>query len=424
MKTKFHNCIIPYRYEIKENYVAWLPYSYTIIFRDVIVPKFLDKSISNDKKERWQNYIDSLIPKKSLGYVSQEAYIEVNQLTKNIIVLNSLKHVFNDTLNSDSYEMLTACFLELISTEKVRVLRDSGIAIYKEIIDIGFYIRQIQTVLQKYPRRTSEHKGTAHTTKFKTLIQTQINKLEDRLNHPYFPIINHNEIKDTKMILKLLNMCLDKERKNMPEYLNFINVAYGLESKILNLKENDLKIIRNFLNFYNGIKTERIELVQSVAILLNDVFIKLDIEANQKAELILSITKVFFTDEIQKYNKDNKKRTFAYNAKSIEKESRVKTILHETLVYAYDNSRGSDIIQEMLTIGFNAILGIKNIFEPDKPTEDEISNIQMARSLMHVKNEFGLSTFELRVMLHLANAYPIILEYSTKRKSSSKIIAN
>lgn len=424
MTTKFYNCIIPYKYEIKENYVAWFPSSYIKIFQYEIVPKFLNYFISDDKKERWQKHIDSLIPKTSLGYASEEAYIEANQLTKNIIVLNSLKYIFNDELDFEKYEILTDCFLDLISTQKVRIMRDSGIAVYKEIIDICFYIKQIQTVFEKYPLRTSEHKGTAHTTKFKSLIRTQINKLEDRLSHPYFPVMNQDEIKDTKMILKLLNICLDKERKNIPEYLNFINTAYGLESKILDLKDNELRIIKIFLTFYNGVKTERIELIQSVAILLNDIFIKLDVEANQKAELILSITKVFFTDEIQKYNKDNKKRTFAYNAKSIEKKSRIKTVLHDTFIYAYDSSRGSDIVSEMLTIGLNSILGIKNIFEPDKPTADEISNIQMIRSLIHVKNEFGLSTFELKVMLHLSNAYINILEHTMNRKTSSEIITN
>lgn len=300
MKTNFHNCIITYKYEIKENYVAWLPYSYIVTFQDEIIPKFLNQAIADNKKERWQNYIDSLIPKESLGYISQEAYIEINELTKNIIVLNSLKHVFNDTLNSDSYDILTECFLELISTEKVRVLRDSGIAIYKEIVDICSYIKQIQAVFEKYPLRTSEHKGTAHTSKFKSLITTQINKLNDRLIHPYFPIIHPDEIEDTKMILKLLDMCLNKEHKNFPEYLNFINTTYGLESKILNLNENTLKIIRIFLNFYNGIKTERIELVQSIAIHINNIFQTLDLENSTKAELILDIVKVFFIDEIKK----------------------------------------------------------------------------------------------------------------------------
>gem|GEM_PF-1955319 len=404
--------------------MAWLPYSYIKIFQYKIVPKFLNNFISDYKKERWQKHIDALIPKTSFGYASEEAYIEANKLTKKSIVLNSLKHIFNDELDFEKYEILKDCFVELISTERVRVIRDNGLAIYKEIIDICFYIKQIQTVLEKYPFRTSEHKGTAHTTKFKSLIRTQINKLKERLNHPYFPITNQYEIKDTKMILKLLNVCLDKELKNIPEYLNFINTAYGLESKILGLKEYELRIIKIFLTFYNGVKTERIELVQSVAILLNDVFIKLDIEANQKAELVLSITKVFFTDEIKNYNKNNNKRTFTYNAKSIEKKSRVKTVLHDTLIYAYDSSRGSDIISEMLTIGLNSILGIKNIFEPEKPTEDEISDIQMIRSLIHVKNEFGLSTLELKVMLYLSTTYINILEHNMKRKTSSKIITN
>ena len=256
-------------------------------------------------------------------------------------------------------------------------------------------------------------------SQFKSLIKTQINQLEDRLNHPYFPIINHDEIEDTKTILKLLNICLDKEHKNLPEYLNLIDTTYGLESKVLNLNEDDIRIIRIFLNFYNGIKTDRIELVKSVAIHINNNFQKLHLEASKRAESILNIVKIFFLDEINNYDRNNKKRTFAYNAKSTQKNSRVKTILHETFIYAYDSSRGSSILDEMFTIGFNSILGIQNIFEPDKPTEDDISDIQVIRSLINVKNEFGLSTHELRVMLHLFNTYPIILEYSAKRKLSS-----
>jgi hypothetical protein len=422
MKTSFHNCIIPYKYEIKENYVAWLPYSYIISFRDEIVPKFLNKSISDDKRERWQNHIDAYMPKTFLGYASEETFLEAQQLTPKDIVLNSLKYIFNDELDADSYEILTDSFIELLSAEKVKILRENSVAIYKEIVDISFYIKQIQTVFEKYPLRTSEHKGTAHTTKFKSLIKTQINKLEDRLTHPYFPLTNQSEIEDTKMLLKLLTVCLDKERKNLPEYLNFINAFYGLESKILNLDNDDIKNIQIFLNFYNGIKTERIELVQSVAIYINNISKDLDIEASKKAELISDIIEIFFKDEIKKYNKTNNKRTFSYNAKSIEKESRVKTVLHETLIYAYDASKGSNIIQEMVTIGINSMLGIQNIFEPEKPTKDKISNIQMIRSLIHVKNEFKLSTHELRVMLHMSVTSLIFLEYSAKRKTSSKII--
>lgn len=418
MKKNFYNCIILHKYEIKENYVVWIPFSYVEILRDEIVPKFLDKFISPDKQERWTNYFNAYLPKTSLGYVAEEAYLEANQLTEYIIALNSLKYSFVNNLDADDYDTLAESFFELISTEKVRVLRENNLAVYKEILDICSYIKQIQTVLKKIPLRRSEYKGTAHTTKFKSLIKTQINKLKDRLDHPYFPITCEKEINDTKMTLKFLNMCLDEELKNTPEYLNFLNISYGLDSKAFNISEQELQLINVFLNFYNGIKTERIELVQSVAIFINNTFKNLELEDSKKGKLISDIIEVFFKDEIKQYNQANKKRTFSYNAKSVAKDTRVKTVLHDTIIYAYGSS-GVDILTEMLTEGFNSILGIKNIFEPEKPTEGEISSIQMIRSLLHMMHEFGISKSELRVMLHLASSLPIISKYSTKRKKSS-----
>jgi len=423
-KICFYNYIIPYKYDIKENYVAWIPFTYFTIFRDEIVPKFLDKFIAPNKQKQWKNHFDSLLPKRSLGYASEKAYLEANQLTRHIVVLNSLKYIFEKTIDADEFDILAESFLGLISTEKVRVLRKNNQAIYKEILDVCSYIKKIETVLEIFPLKKNEYRGTAHTTKFKSLIKTQINKLKDRLDHPYFPITSKSEIDNTKMTLKFLDMCLDKELKHTPEYFSFINATYGLNSKALGLNKKELKLLKVFLNFYNGIKTERIELIQSVAILVNESFKNLEIDKSKKAEFISDIIEIFFKDEIKKYNKSNSKRTFSYNAKSVTKKSRVKTVLHDTFIFAYDSSNGADIITEILTVGFNSMFGIKNIFEPDKPTEDEISNIQMIRSLLHMKNEFDISTSELRIMLHLSNSVPIILEYSTKRKKSSEIISN
>lgn len=70
MNMNFQNCIIPYQYEIKENYVVWIPFSYVEILRDEIIPKFLDKFIALNKQKQWKVYLNYLLPKRSLDYTS------------------------------------------------------------------------------------------------------------------------------------------------------------------------------------------------------------------------------------------------------------------------------------------------------------------------------------------------------------------
>lgn len=381
----------------ESTYSNWIPTSYNDIIFNSLVPKFLDKFIGKDRYEFWNKYFNSLNPNNALGYKSDVDYLKLHNLSKQQVVQNSIKQVFND-LEVEDFELLSKYISNLIPREKIVVIRETKIAIYREIISVFDYIKQIQKLLKEYPLQKSEHNGTAHSTKPKALINTQINKLEDRLNHPYFSLKDEEEIRHTKYLLKLLNYCLDNKYKNLPEYLNFINMSFGLDSKILDLESKKLEDIQIFLSFYNGIKTERISLVQSVAIYINITLNKSDLELKEKAELILSIVEMFFKDEILDYNKENKKRTFTFNAQDVGKNFRVKTIFHNTLIYAYSYKGSNDFIMELFQNGINSVYGIKNIFEPDNPIEEDISDFTSLRSIAEFKKESGFTKEDLKII--------------------------
>jgi len=395
MNLKQNFCIVTSKADYLKQYNDWFPKIYLSTLNDKIIPKFLNICIDETKRDNWQNYFDVINPKNSLGYMSEELYLKDNGLSEQQVVLNSIEHVFNN-LEFEDIVLLQGYFLELISNEKIKVLKENNLSIYTEIIDICNYILNIQKLLNMYPINKSEYKGTANTTNFKKLIGTQIYHLDDRLNHTYFPLSDITEIQDTELLLKLLNMCLDKDKKQFAEWLNFINIRFGLESKILNIGEKNLKIIRKFLNFYNGIKTQKIELIQSVAIYINMVFKNLKVEDKQKANIILNILKLFFLDEICEYDKSNKKRTFSFNANSLSRETRVKTIYYDTQIYAYKNKNDIDILSELLTTGLHCLFNVKNIFEPELTSKNDTLDFNHMNSIF--KEELKLSEDEIKVM--------------------------
>lgn len=362
-----------------------------------IVPKFLKKFIGRSKRDFWKKCFDSINPEKSLGYASEDNYLESNNLSKQQIVLNSIKYVYND-LNSEDYKLLTDYFEQLIFLEKVKILTTNNLPIYKEIVDICSYIKQIHKLLKEHPLQSSEHKGTAYTYNQKKLIKTQINQLTERLNHPYFPILNPEEIEYTDYILKILKYSLDEKYKNLPEYFNYINISFGLDAEILNINQKEIGYIKSFLNFYNGIKTTKIELIQSVSIFINITLNTSKLEDKEKADAILNIIYMFFLAEINEYNKTNKKRTFTFNAKDIQKNTRIKTVYHDVPIYAYNYFKSNNFMEELLMTGASSIFGINNMFEPDKPSEDNISNFASLRSLAEFKKVSGFSKQELKLL--------------------------
>ena len=391
------NIITQPRYILSIIYKNWMPITYNDTIFNSLVPKFLNKFIGKNRHEFWRKYFNSLNPNKSLGYKSDIDYLKLHNLSKQKIVENSIKQIYSN-LESEDFELLSKYICRLISKEKIAVVRETKIAVYREVINIFDYIKQIYELLIEYPLQKSEHQGTAHSTKPKALIRTQINKLEDRLTHPYFPLKDEEEIKYTKYLLKLLNYSLDAKYKNLPEYFNFINMSFGLDSEIIDLEPKKLEYLKSFLNFYNGIKTERIALVQSVAIYINIILSKSKLDSKEKAEIILNIVEMFFKDEILDYNKQNKKKTFTFNAKDVEKESRIKTVFYNTLIYAYDYKGSNNFIMELFQNGINAVYGVQNLFEPDKPLEEEISYKDSLRSIAKFKTESGFTKEDLKII--------------------------
>ena len=147
--------------------------------------------------------------------------------------------------------------------------------------------------------------------------------------------------------------------------------------KLLGATQNEIIGISQVLNFYNGIKSTTKELVRSVMIYCDQVFESDNLNKTDKANHILSIATYFFLDE---FNESNKTRnTLTFNKTHIAKPWRVKTILHEVPIFAFKSKKSNDFLQELYEIGFNDMMGFQNLFEPDNPTIDDVSNIYISR---------------------------------------------
>ena len=397
MKIKHTNCVPKANCNLTKKYDKWIPCSYIATFFDEIAPKFLDQFVGNERRNYLEKYFYSIDPRNSLGYSSDESYLKTHDLTKNDIISNSIGYVFN-TLEVDDYNDLVDCFTQLICSQKVKVIKGTGLAIYKEIIDVLSYIKQIQTLLRKYPLQYSEHKGSAHSSKYKTLVNTQINQLTNRLEHTYFPLKDQAEIDYTRSMIDLLKSSLEERTKNIPDGLNFINIFFGLDSKILGFDEKELILYKDFMNFYNGIKTEKIELIQSVALYTSTLFKKSELEDRKKAELIRRILDVFFFEEIVIYNTTPKNnQTFVFNAKKLMVPIRTKTIFHNVPIYAYSHKNSNNFLLELALTGIHFILGMNNNLDSDIPVQQEVSAFTSLRGLAEFKRESGFGNKELKI---------------------------
>jgi len=372
---------------------------YTTILKESTVPKVLDLITNQTNKKRLENWFDYLLPKHHLNYASQEAYLNEHHLTPKDVIKNSILHIFSEIDNQDM-EFLISEFEPLISNIKVIVLLDENKAIYLEIIVLLEYFQKMKELSKRYKMPYSDAKGTGHrSSSLKKLVKYQINRLEERLSG-FFQLHNQDEREITEFVIKILKVSQKKDYGNMIEYLSFIEIYIGLDTKFFSPSANEIRAIEDVLSFHNGIRSTRAQLVKSAMIVFNTTFHKSSIDNKTKADKVLQITRYFFDDEFREFDKPKTKASITFNHTHIQKEAVVKTILHKIPIYAYLNKNSNDFLSEFFDNAVNSMLGVDNIFEEDKPTIDEVSPLYLYRNFYQFKKELGLTKDDIRALAY------------------------
>lgn len=387
---------------IEINIIKFVPEDYLRILTYEIIPKIINIFSNKEKQQNWQNLFNSILPKTHLNYSNEDTYLQANNLSRPDVIQNSIKQIFSNLNETDIFD-LTIQLLPLTLGHKIKVIQDSGVAVYNEVIILMQYVKSNQDLVQRYKKPYSDNKGTGHrSSSLKNIVKTQINMLENRLNGSHFRIQSEDEITQTESMLNLLNNSQKTEYKNGIEFLNYGRLLFGLDIKLFDLTHNEKVAFEQVLDFHNGIRSKPHELIRSCMIYMDILFDKSKLDSREKAEHVLNITRFFFQDELKKAEK-SKKNVLAFNHKHIDKPYRIKTVLHQVPIYAYSNNSSADFIEELMEIGVNGILGVKNMFESDKPTIEEMSWIAMARNVIHIRNEFNFTKKELKVLLYFSS---------------------
>jgi len=367
-----------------------------------IFPKFIN-IFQSEKKEYWQKQFNHLLPNQSLGYKSDTDYLEQNNLNEIEIVKNSIEYS-NLNVDIDDLEFLIKQFELFTHKNRIKIIKKENkfIPVYVEIINSLEYILNIKNLIKKYPKYDSNHLGTKHrTTSYKKLLEAQLNILKNRLDDVFFNIINEEETLKTEFQIKFIEHSLRDEYKNLPEWLNYADIYLGLDIPLFNFNKIDLIAIKQLLEFFNGIKTSKEELLNSVLFYLRTQSNIKDVEKYfLLADNLMNILMYFLADTIDDINAEKKKQTFIYTSEHIDKEFFVKTYISNLPIYSKKNSQP---LEEQINIGIEAILGLQNIFQKDNPTIDEISNYKMAKNLLLSLKNFGFTKEEIKVCNHVFN---------------------
>ncbi|NOR56785.1 MAG: hypothetical protein GQ531_11350 [Sulfurovum sp.] len=372
---------------------------YILILLKEIIPKTANLITNPKKQNNWKNHLNFILPLKNLNYNSEEEYLAIHNIEIHDVIQNSISQIFPDMNKEDILE-LTSKLILLMEGHKIRVLKENNVAVYLEIMHLMGYINNINKLIMRYKKPYSNYNGTAHrSSSLKDIVNKQIRVLEERLDGAYFRIQNEDELEQTEYAIKILKTSLIPEHKNIIEQLNFGKILFGFDMKLFDANKNEQIALEQTTNFYNGSRTKPHELVRSVMIYIDEHFNKSTLDTKEKAEIILFISRFFYKQELEEAEKG--KNTLAYNKKHIGKEHRVKTILHDIPIYAYQYKSGIDFLTELTELGFSGMMGLKNIVEPDKPTLEEASAFYIGRNIVEVRKVFDLTKKQLKAILYI-----------------------
>lgn len=362
-------------------------------------------------KKKWVASSNLMLPKSKLGYSSQEEYLKTTLLKPFDILQNTLTYVFPHFSSIDLQFLVKEFSIFSIKAHIVIVnVNQTHIVMYREIYLILLYIKQIREVIDKNKKlRSSNYHGIKKNSKPKALLKSLQDYLKERLNHPYFPIVNDEERERTQLQIAYIDKALNNEYKIFYDLFNFANIMVGLDFPLLRLSKNDQITIHQLLSLFNGIKSSDEELVMSCMIYMRLLSNIVD-QNNYKilSQSILNIAIHFFSDI---YIKGQVKRTkrgnhFTYNEKHVDKQYRIKTFIDQAPIYSFKNESDFDFIKKMMEIVFSSLQGEKNIFQPELPSSNPTSSFQLLRNIALIKKDFNFTKEEIYSILSFLESAP------------------
>ena len=377
-----------------------------------ISSKISSGMVNKKKKQAWENYTDYILPKKSLGYASEEAFLKDKKLTKIQIIKNSILQIYPE-MSNDRLNDLSQWFTILVKKHLIRVTKKNQIAIYSEIIFILNYIENIKTLINKYPRNWSNHYGTKfRSSSEKNLVDTQINYLQECLNNPFFPVIDKKERKKIEIQINFLKEAIKPENEGFSEIFSRCDHKVGIDHKLMKFSKSEQKIIKQIISFFNGIRSKKEELVKSTKILMRAI--SNIYEENDYDILIDSIENIVydFFDYIYKESKEKSEskdkttrnesayKQLIFTKKQLSNDFHVKTIIDDVEIFTYTYTNTFNYDKSMNFTGIKSIFGIQNMLEPDLPTIENTTTIHMLRSAIDYRKNMRFSKKELRYFIH------------------------
>lgn len=371
-------------------------------FQHIVIPKFLN-SFSSKYKKIWESKINSVLPKNNLNFKSEENYLESNNLKKDDVITNSILQCLPN-IDKKDLDYLAEQFSIFSINNKLRIftIGNKLVPVYIEIIEVLNYIFKVEKLLNKYPKNHGNHHGTKYrSSSNKKLVETQINILENRINGTFFTIENEDEIEKTQLQIKFMKYSLKKEFKNLPEFMNFVNIYLGFDNKSFKMTDVEIKAYTQLCSFFNGIRTSKEEILNSIMIYTRtqSKITNEDIQHHKKlSESIINILRFFFQKTIKEIEKSKKKKTIIYNEQNILKDFVIKTYIDELPIYIYIFKNKNDFLAELIEIGIDSIFGLKTIFDIDEKKRP-ISDIQLARNIINFRKEINLTRKEFDLLL-------------------------
>lgn len=366
-----------------------------------IIPKLFN-GFSDKYKKFWETKINNILPKNNLNFKSENDYLETNNLKKDDVITNSILH-FLPNLEKEELNYLIEQFSIFSLNNKIKIFTNENkiTPIYIEIIEVLTYINKIEDLLKKYPKNYGNHHGTKfRSSSYKKLLETQLNILENRLNGTFFTITNEDEIIKTKMQIKFIKYSLKDDFKNLPEWMNFVNIYLGFDNSSFQMTDIEKETFTQLCSFFNGIKTSKEEILNSLMIYTKiQSKIKNENEQYHKklSQSIINILRFFFQKTMKEIEKTKKKKTITYNEENILKDFYIKTYINEIPIYSYVYKNTKDFFTELMELGINSILGLQTIFNEDRNVEKEISNIQIAKNIISFRKEINLTKKEFKL---------------------------
>lgn len=374
---------------------------------DSAIKKIFEPILNPEIKKKWIAYTNLMLPKSKLGYSSQEEYLKTISLTEEDITQNTIAYVFPN-LPSIDIKFLTKEFI--IFSKKAHIvivhIDHKNIVLYREIYLALVYMKNIRQVIDKNKKlRSSSHHGLQKNSKPKALLKSLKSYLEERLDHPYFPIVNDEERERIKLQISYINKALSNEFKILYDLFNFSNIFLGLDYPLLRLSKNDQITIHQLITLFNGIKSSNEELVMSCMIYMRYLTNIVDKNDYDKlSQSILNIAIQFYNDVYILGQKKRSKRGnhFTYNKTYIDKEYRIKTFIDQLPIYSFKTESNFDFLQEMMELTLKSFKGESNIFQPELPTDNPTSAFQVSRNIIQMKKAFHLTKEELHSIFSLS----------------------